>query len=54
MPMAIRSHSIAVTAAQSRQGWLGRTLEREAVFSWLMLAPAVIFLAAFVAYPFAY
>jgi multiple sugar transport system permease protein len=54
MPMAIRSHSIAVTAAQPRQGWLGRTLEREAVFSWLMLAPAVIFLAAFVAYPFAY
>jgi len=31
-------------------GWL----EREGVFSWLMLAPGVLFLLAFVAYPFFY
>src|SRR5438067_9983312 len=29
-------------------------LEREGVFSWLMLAPGVAFLLAFVAYPFSY
>jgi multiple sugar transport system permease protein len=29
-------------------------LEREGVFSWVMLAPGVLFLLAFVAYPFLY
>src|SRR5256886_17034147 len=29
-------------------------IEREGVFSWLMLAPGVLFLLAFVAYPFFY
>jgi multiple sugar transport system permease protein len=29
-------------------------LEREGVFSWLMLAPGILFLLAFVAYPFFY
>src|SRR5207248_2230319 len=29
-------------------------LEREGLFSWLMLAPGVLFLLAFVAYPFFY
>src|SRR2546426_11449153 len=29
-------------------------LEREAVFGWLMLGPGVLFLLAFVAYPFFY
>jgi multiple sugar transport system permease protein len=33
---------------------VARLLEREAVFSWLMLGPAVLFLLAFVAYPFVY
>src|SRR2546421_3848736 len=33
---------------------LGGVLEREGVFSWLMLAPGVAFLLAFVAYPFFY
>jgi multiple sugar transport system permease protein len=33
---------------------LKRVLEREGVFSWLMLAPGVLFLLAFVAYPFFY
>jgi len=29
-------------------------LDRESVFSWLMLAPPLLFLAAFVGYPFCY
>ena len=33
---------------------LWRTVDRESVFSWLMLAPGVLFLLAFVAYPFFY
>ena len=33
---------------------LRRVLEREAVFSWVMLTPGVLFLVAFVAYPFFY
>src|SRR5215212_146452 len=53
-PMAVHSQSIAVPGARVRQSWLDRTLEREAVFSWLMLTPAVLFLLAFVAYPFVY
>jgi multiple sugar transport system permease protein len=31
-----------------------RLLERESVFSWMMLVPGVLFLLAFVAYPFFY
>jgi len=50
--MAVRSQSIAARGALTRQSALGRFFEREDVFSWLMLAPAVLFLAAFVAYPF--
>jgi len=52
--MAVRSQSIAATGALARPGLLSRAFEHEAVFSWLMLAPAVLFLAALVAYPFAY
>ena len=52
--MAVRSQSIAATGSLARQGRLARAFEHEAVFSWLMLAPAVLFLAALVAYPFAY
>src|SRR3984893_5256595 len=33
---------------------LGRWLEREGVFGWLMVAPPVIFLVALVGYPFFY
>jgi multiple sugar transport system permease protein len=33
---------------------LGQLFERESVFSWVMLAPGVVFLLAFVAYPFFY
>jgi multiple sugar transport system permease protein len=52
--MAVRSQTIGATGALTNEGTLGRLLEREAVFSWLMLAPAVLFLLAFVAYPFTY
>src|SRR5919112_1667217 len=52
--MAVGSQTIAGSRALARQGLLGRLMEREAVFSWLMLAPAVLFLATFVAYPFGY
>src|SRR5499433_1692163 len=41
--------AIAGRAASRR-----RVLEREGVFSWVMLAPGVLFLLAFVAYPFFY
>src|SRR5947199_8653868 len=40
--------------AESRPVTLRGLLEREGVFSWLMLAPGVLFLLAFVAYPFFY
>ena len=37
-----------------RFGRLGAFLERESVFSWLMLTPPVLFLLAFLGYPFIY
>jgi multiple sugar transport system permease protein len=53
--MAVRSQPIAGSGVVSRPPALvARLLEREAVFSWLMLGPAVLFLLAFVAYPFVY
>lgn len=53
--MAVRSQPIAGSGVVSRPPALvARLLEREAVFSWVMLGPAVLFLLAFVAYPFAY
>src|ERR1700675_2746300 len=45
-----RPAPLAGRAASER----GRLLEREGVFSWVMLAPGVLFLLAFVAYPFFY
>src|SRR4026209_1861372 len=53
--MAVRPEPFARSTAipgraLSRRG----LLEREGVFSWLMLAPGVLFLLAFVAYPFFY
>jgi multiple sugar transport system permease protein len=44
-----RSASLAGRAASRRS-----VFEREAVFSWVMLLPGVLFLLAFVAYPFFY
>ena len=53
--MAVRPASIARRPPPPPAGRLLRGLgEREGVFSWLMLAPGVLFLLAFVAYPFFY
>src|SRR5688500_8098696 len=52
--MAVRTQSAARAGALARPCLAARLLEREAVFSWLMLGPAVLFLLAFVAYPFVY
>src|SRR5262245_28847605 len=45
-----RPTPVAGRPAFSVRGWL----EREGVFSWMMLAPGVLFLLGFVAYPFFY
>jgi multiple sugar transport system permease protein len=53
--MAVRPASVARPApATGRPLTLRRLLDREGVFSWLMLAPGVLFLLGFVAYPFFY
>ncbi|HEX3178375.1 MAG TPA: sugar ABC transporter permease [Methylomirabilota bacterium] len=53
--MAVRPAELARPApVAGRPFTLKRALEREGVFSWLMLAPGVLFLLAFVAYPFFY
>jgi len=47
--------SVARTARPTISRWsLPDLLEREGVWSWLMLTPGVLFLLAFVAYPFFY
>jgi len=53
--MAVRPAPLARPApVAGRPFTLRGLLEREAVFSWLMLGPGVLFLLAFVAYPFFY
>jgi multiple sugar transport system permease protein len=54
--MAVGPASLArsAPAAAGRSLTLRGVLEREGAFSWLMLAPGVLFLLAFVAYPFFY
>src|SRR5438309_939904 len=53
--MAVRPASVARPApVAGRPFALGRAVEREGVFSWLMLVPGILFLLAFVAYPFFY
>jgi multiple sugar transport system permease protein len=53
--MAVGPASLArPTPVADRPFTLRGLLEREDVFSWLMLAPGVLFLLAFVAYPFFY
>jgi len=53
--MAVGPATIARPApVEGRPDTLRGLLEREGVFSWLMLAPGVLFLLAFVAYPFFY
>jgi multiple sugar transport system permease protein len=53
--MAVGPASVARAAPVAGRPFSLRALvEREGVFSWLMLAPGVLFLLAFVAYPFFY
>jgi multiple sugar transport system permease protein len=53
--MAVRPTSVERPAPVAGQPLsIRRILEREGAFSWLMLAPGVLFLLAFVAYPFFY
>ena len=53
--MAVGPASLARPApAAGRSFTLRDLLEREGVWSWLMLTPGVLFLVAFVAYPFFY
>ena len=53
--MSAHSPSIAATAIHTRpRPGLRRWVEREAVFSWLMVTPPVLFLVALVGYPFVY
>src|SRR5215831_14420828 len=53
--MAVRPAPVAHPAPLARRPFtLPGLIEREGLFSWLMLAPGVLFLLAFVAYPFLY
>ncbi len=53
--MAVGPAPLARSAPLARRPFtLGGILEREGIFSWLMLGPGVLFLLAFVAYPFFY
>ncbi len=53
--MSIRSEPlIGVGRPTRRAASLGVWLDRESVFSWLMMAPPILFLAAFVGYPLCY
>ncbi len=52
---ASRAGALAAPARRPfRFGRLGALVERESVFSWLMLTPPVLFLLAFLGYPFFY
>jgi multiple sugar transport system permease protein len=55
LEVTIRSEPLVAVAAHRRRapslsGWL----DRQSVFSWLMMAPPLLFLAALVGYPFCY
>ena len=53
--MSVRPATLARPAPLAgRRFTLRGFLEREGVFGWLMLGPGVLFLLAFVAYPFFY
>ncbi len=52
---ASRAGALAASAREpSRRGGLRAFVERESVFSWLMLTPPVLFLLLFLGYPFFY
>jgi len=53
--MTIRSEAlVGVARRRHRATSLGGWLDRQSVFSWLMMAPPLLFLAALVGYPFVY
>jgi multiple sugar transport system permease protein len=53
--VTIRSEPLAGVIRRRRPtASLGGWLDRESVFSWLMMAPPLLFLAALVGYPFCY
>src|SRR3954468_7070195 len=54
--MTIRSEPLIGVArpARRRPASLAAWLDRESVFSWLMMAVPLLFLAGFVGYPFVY
>ena len=53
--MTIRSEPFAAVAALPRRSVsIGAWLDRQGVFSWLMMAVPLLFLAGFVGYPFVY
>ncbi len=53
--MSIRSEAVAaVEPVPGRAASVGLWLDRQSVFSWLMMAPPLMFLAALVGYPFCY
>ncbi len=45
---------VGTTRPARRTASLGIWLDRQSVFSWLMMAPPLLFLAALVGYPFSY
>jgi len=53
--MSVRSEPLVGPAQPARRAAsLGAWLDRQSVFSWLMMAPPLLFLAALVGYPFCY
>jgi multiple sugar transport system permease protein len=53
--MSVRSEPFVGAARPVRRAaTLGLWLDRQSVFSWLMMAPPLLFLAALVGYPFCY
>ncbi|HVC53222.1 MAG TPA: sugar ABC transporter permease [Stellaceae bacterium] len=53
--MTIRTEPLAGLAQRAPRGWsLSTWLDRESVFSWLMMSLPILFLAGFVGYPFFY
>jgi multiple sugar transport system permease protein len=53
--MSVRSEPLVGAVRPARRAaTLGVWLDRQSVFSWLMMAPPLLFLAALVGYPFCY
>jgi multiple sugar transport system permease protein len=53
--MAIRAEEfVGIAPRQRRPFTLGEWVDRGTVFSWLMMAPPILFILAFVGYPFCY